>query len=49
MSSFEQFSGVVSSSEAGVDFERENIGMKHLTRMKMSCRPLDFHVGNFRW
>lgn len=29
MSSFEQFAGVVSSSEAGGDFGRENVAMKH--------------------
>jgi hypothetical protein len=33
MSSFEQFAGVVSSSEAGGDFGRENVAMKHLTRV----------------
>lgn len=33
MSSFEQFTAVVSSSEAGGDFERENFAMKHLTRV----------------
>lgn len=34
MSFFEQISGVVSSSEAGGDFWRENVGMKHLTRVR---------------
>jgi hypothetical protein len=33
MSSFEQFTGEVSSSEAGGDFGRENVAMKHLTEI----------------
>jgi hypothetical protein len=34
MSSFEQFLDVLSSSQIGVDFGRENVAMKHLTRVK---------------
>lgn len=33
MGSFEQFLVAVSSSEAGADFGRENVAMKHLTRV----------------
>ena len=33
MGSFEQFTAYVSSSEAGGDFERENVAMKHLIRV----------------
>ena len=36
MSSFEQFAGVVSSSEAGGDFGRGNVGLKHLNRVTLS-------------
>lgn len=33
MSSFERFSGVVLSSEAGGDLQRENVAMKLLSRI----------------
>ena len=36
MSSFEQFACVVSSSEAGGDFGRENVAMKRLPRVNAS-------------
>ena len=38
MSSSEQFSGVVSSSEAGGVFGRENVVMKHLTQVNLNYR-----------